>query len=348
MKILTTNDLKLLVRGTSLLSTGGGGSVSDGMKLVSATTANPKLVDMDALAPNDTLLTIFGVGGRVSSDPVQSCKAALSAYKILFNIDPSAIIPVEIGPLSTLVPITIGTDLGIPIANADIVGNRAAPEVYLETISIPDLSRLPCVVANDKGDTIAITGARSIEQIEFIMRDFAIRSGGDAYVVGYPLVVSQIQNIVGKDSISDAITIGKALDNCSNNNVTIEQFCNKFDFTLLAKGTVIRQQTRIENGFTVGTMTITSTKSEKYKVYIKNENIVLTKNNHVVTTVPDLICVLDTQSYIGLSSYEQNKGRQVAILARKPAPIWYTKKGIQLFSPKTLKLPFSQKTLYNT
>src|SRR3989338_3576613 len=99
--------------------------------------------------------------------------------------------------------------LNLPVLDGDIVGYRASPEVFLETITLKGLKRTPLVIANNKGDVGCLENSNDCIFIEKFLRKFAADSGGIAYVCGYPLKVKDIKGIIGDCSLSFCLKLGK-------------------------------------------------------------------------------------------------------------------------------------------
>jgi hypothetical protein len=346
MKLLKTKSLNRLILGSSLLATGGGGSLQSAKRLIKKLTKPIKLISLNELSPNDTVMTVFGIGGQEKCNPVIAAKAALNCFQTTFRQKVKAIIPVEIGPLAIAMPSFIAAEINLPLLDADIVGFRSSPEVFLETITIPGLSREPSVIANDQGDTLILYSSQNIQTTEKILRDFAVHSGGDAIVLGYPLKRKDIDQVVGRNSLSFSLKLGQQLQSLKNQSLSLKKFCRRNNFIILGQGKIIKQEKSINQGFTLGKYTIRSnSQNQKLDIFIKNENIALAKNGQIILTVPDLICLLDTDIFIGLNNFDKNIGKNIAILAKKSLPIWRTKKGLKLFSPKNLGFNLPQKIL---
>jgi len=344
MKLLNQNQLKQLVLGSSLLATGGGGSLQSAKKLIKKINQPPTLTSLTELKTNDITATVFGIGGQEKCDPIKASNLALKTFKTNLNQPIKAIIPVEIGPLAIATAAFIASKTRLKLLDADIVGFRSSPEVFLETISIPNLPRHPSVIANDQNDILILLKTKDIQTTEKIFRDFAITSGGDAIVFGYPLTIKQIKNIVGANSLSFSLNLGKALLKLKQNQLTLDQFCQDFQFQQISQGKITSQKTRIQQGFTQGKLVI-KTPNGNLSIIIKNENIAVIKNNQVLVTVPDLICLLDTNLFSGINNFDNNLNKTVAVLAKPAIPIWRTQKGKALFSPKNLGYNFKQKLL---
>ncbi len=342
MKKLSRVALTDFLTGSTILSTGGGGSYASAVKLLKK--ASVSLVQLEDLDPEGIVCTVFGVGGKQLNDPVKSIKLAYEVFQKISKDKIVAIIPVEIGPLASAIGIFFASKLRLPVVDADIVGMRSSPEVFLETITLKNLKREPIVIANEKSAAVLYESS-SYKFTEDFLRNFAVLSGGDAFVMGYPLKVKDIKGVVGEGSITESIAIGADLCNVRDGKLTLKEFCNKNQLVNLGEGKIEQEKKNNTRGFTEGSYTIKLLPDKKAEISIKNENITVTIGGKLIVTVPDLICLLDINTHRGVENFAQNKGKKVAILARKAIAIWRTSQGRKLFSPQSLGLPFKQKLL---
>jgi DUF917 family protein len=341
---LTTSQLADFLVGSTILCTGGGGPYPEAQQLLKNVTS-VELIDLADLPDDAIVFTAFGVGGSVAVDPVASVKLALQEFNKLFPTPPAAIIPVEVGPLSTATSFFIANAVNTPVVNADIVGFRSSPEVFLETITLKNLDREPCVVSN--GHAVATLHRTSSHTFtEQFLRQFAVASGGEAYVVGYPLRVKDIRNLVGEGSIQLSIDIGTSISELQRGQLSLAAFCQRHGFELLTTGTISDDQKNVSGGYTTGKMVIQADNQDQFEVYYKNENIVVMKNDDCLVTAPELITVLNLETHLGINNYlPQPTGTSVALMARKAFAVWRTPQGRELFSPKKLGFVFPQKLL---
>lgn len=341
MKSLNKQNIKNIVNGANVLSTGGGGTLSKAYKILDNLNSTIRLTDFKELDPKSTVCTVFGIGGKQNCNPLTATKTALNLFKKITNKNIDALIPVEIGPVSIATCLYLASELNIPILNSDLVGLRSSPEIYLETISLNNLKRTPLAVADDKGNSLLIENINNYKTLESILRNFAINCKGLAFVVGYPLTVDKLSVLTAGNSISLCESIGYELSLIKKGKIAFMDFCLKYELKLLGKGIISDYVTTSENGFEFGRYNVNSS-DNIYKVYFKNENIVLIKNNVTILTVPDSIILFDLVKNNGINNFENNKNKKVAILGKRAIPIWRTTKGRKLFNPKTLGINFNQ------
>lgn len=342
--ILTQINLKNILVGSTFLGTGGGGRIDKANLLMRKIEKIINLVDIESIKSNDMIFTSYGIGNlKQAGNPFIPNKNNLILIKKFIKKPVKYLIPVEIGPVSVMNIFLISNYLNIPVIDGDLVGFRASPEIYLETITLGNINRLPIVSSNSNGDSIVIYKTSSIKRIETILRDFSSSSVSKTYVMGYPMKKNQIQNIFGNKSITYTLKIGSILSSGKNIQEIIEKL-NALEIQYISSGTIIKQTEFKVKGFTAGKLLIQS-KKDVFEIVYKNEYLVLIKNDRIILTCPDSILLLDEKSLIGIINSENNKNKNVMIFIKKSIPIWRTRKGLKLFSPKNIGLNYSQKLL---
>lgn len=344
MKVVNKSQFQSVLSGSNLLGTGGGGTVITASRIMQKMKKPVKIVSLFQLDRNDLVCTVFGIGGKQICDPIIAAKKAFSIFQSINNQKISAIIPVEVGPMAIATACFIASEINVPILDSDIVGLRSSPEVFLETISIKNIRRTPIVISDDKGNSAILWESRDISFMEKFFRNFAISAGGDAFIVGYPLKIKDIKNIVPKDSISFSLITGDMLIRLKKRKISLDEFCESLEWTLLGVGKIIEVKKDTSKGFSQGKYIIESNRN-RFTILFKNENIVCLINGSVVLTCPDSISLLDNDSFEAINNFEDNEGRSVAILGRKAIQIWRSEKGKELFSPKNLGFNLQQKLL---
>jgi len=336
MKLLYS-DINNIIKGASILGGGGGGRLEKAKELIKQFDDNLALIGIDALKDSDTIITCFGVGGLNKDGEVS--KTLLNNLKVFqksTGIKPSAVISVEIGPMSVAVACLTAQILNLPLIDADFVGYRSAPEIYIELISLGGLRRTPLVIGNDINETLLVNGVENLEKIEQILRKFSELSESKTYVLGYPLKVKDVKLLLGKGSITEAKNVG--MTKLSN---------PAFSYIKIAKVKVVKQkQIKKFSGFTAGYYLLEDVAGKaKYKIYYKNENLVLLKDKRILVTCPDNIMLVNLANGYGLNNGDNNVGKKALLMVSRSVDLWRTDAGLALFSPKKLGFNFEQKLL---
>src|SRR3990172_471958 len=128
-----------LFTGSLFYATGGGGNpirAKQIMRALSERNIVPPLIAPKDLNAQGMCITGFSVGG-LQSDVISRklLRTMLARYQSILKQPVQAIIPVEIGPLSLAVSMELASILHLPVVDADVVGGRSTPEVFLETIT---------------------------------------------------------------------------------------------------------------------------------------------------------------------------------------------------------------------
>lgn len=340
MKTINKNSWQAIIEGANLFGTGGGGTIRGAKEILEKISKPVMLISLDELSNNQLICAVFGVGGKQNCDPIISSRLAMQKFQQITQKKISTIVPVENGPMAIANAMFIASELGLPVLDSDIVGMRSSPEVYLETISIPNLRRTPCVISDGK-NTKAILKNFSLEQLEKVFRDFAVTSGGDAIVAGYPLLVKDVIDILPTRSITEAEKSGVFLNKVRQGKIKFETFCNNTQWEIIGKGGITNVEKDNTKGFSEGSYKIVS-KKDTFTVFFKNENLVVLKGKKIVLTCPDSISLINTTSWQALNNFNRNTNQQIIILGRKAIPIWRKEKGKNLFAPRNLGLPYKQ------
>ena len=250
----------------------------------------------------------------------------LARYQSILKQPVQAIIPVEIGPLSLAVSMELASILHLPVVDADVVGGRSTPEVFLETITLFSIPRVPLLVFNAEGSYETLTKTVSYKKEERFLRSFAAKSGGFAYVFGYPLKKQTILTSVAQNTVSQAIRVGRMI-----RQKTLTDNLSFINAKTLFSGTVSAIKKIDQEGFSAKDVTLVNQK-QKARLYIKNENIIFWIDNKIVLTCPDLIVLVD-KNYFPVSNEYIHSGMRVTVLGAKTVPLWRTAKGKRLFHP---------------
>ncbi len=87
---------------------------------------------------------------------------------------------------------------------------------------------------------------------------------------------------------------------------------------------------------------------DRLKIWYKNENLVVWKNDALDMTCPDAIVILDAQTGKGLYNWGDHfyQGREVAVVGIPAAPCWNSLKGYEIFGPEHFGFNFAPKQIH--
>jgi len=325
-------NLKFLLSGSTFYGTGGGGDPKLAEKIYRSLKRPVKLRKINDFTANEIFITTYTVGGLNQQLIKRKIIAkSLSIYQKLINQKISGIIPVEIGPLSLALSVNLAGKLNLPLIDADFVGGRSTPEVFLETISLFNIPRAPLLVINNLGKYKILMRSKNYLAEEKFLRQFADKSGGFALVLGYPITQKVAKKSLCQKTVSLAIKTGEKINQ------------GKLVGKLLFQGKITTIKDIKQNGFTSKIMEIKN-KQDLGKLYLKNENLIFWLNNKPLLTCPDLIILLNKNN-LPLYNLNLKKNLIVKVVGLPAQSLWRTKNGLKLFNPKLFGFNFAPKLL---
>jgi hypothetical protein len=336
---ITINDLEKLALGAAVLGSGGGGDPQY-FKLMTEYQMEKhgpiRLMQLHDIVENDLVVPISCVGA-----PLVTLEKLLNEQEFfkLFNaIDriknqkPTILMPAEIGGANAFTPLIAAAILGLPVLDADLIG-RAFPELQMSSTFLNGVPISPVVVAGALGESAIIESDNDFI-VESIARNVSVAMGSSAIAAMYMMKKEIIKNSVIPNSISKAICIGSIILDARKKKIDpIQCLIDHMQGRLVGAGTITDINQEIKSGFLQGDVTVASL-SEEYKIFYKNENLLVSCNGVLQATTPDIIILLERQTGLPITSESLAFGLEVAV-AVFPAPsIWKTTKGLNLVGPR--------------
>ena len=349
MRTLDQQQLEDLIRGCTILGTGGGGSPKRGLRLIQndlAAGRQFKLIGLEEV-PDDALVASPYMCGSVSpeetgksaanTDEEMECLVAFKALEDYLGQRFFAAIATEIGGGNTAVALSAAAKCGIPIVDADPAG-RSVPELQHTTFYIQNVSIAPLAVATNKGDVLILSQVSDDYRAEAIVRAVAVMSNNRAGVTDHPMDGKALKTSVVPGTVTKALAIGEAVRVArSSGDDPVRAAVSADNGFFLFKGEVRKVDWGIEEGFTIGELIISGQAGDRghqYRIWYKNEHIVSWLDGKPDVTVPDLICVLDPKTGEAITNPNCQQGMEVAVIGYPAPAMWRSPKGLEVFGPK--------------
>jgi len=159
---VTTNtyglvDLQYVAAGAAVLASGGGGSYQDAVDVLgelarAGWTATVPVGDYDG-ETSACVLAMMGSPDAATSLTFDNIRRSylntLNAFGVAAGGPPGCLIPVEIGPINSIVPLLAAAECGLWVVDGDGAG-RAVPELPQTTYAVSlMLPPSPCALGND-------------------------------------------------------------------------------------------------------------------------------------------------------------------------------------------------------
>lgn len=344
MRKIGIPEIEDIAAGAAILGAGGGGDPYVG-KLVAIGAVNDcgpvTLLDPDEI-PDDALVAPFAMMGA----PTVLCEKIMGGkeYEALFDIvsnyfgkDIYATMPIEAGGINSMLPIAAAARLGLPMVDCDAMG-RAFPELQMVTFTIGGLSASPMALADEKGNTVifkTITNKWSEE----LARSVTMSCGGAVAVTLYCVTGAELKQYGVKGIVTRSEKLGAALRSVKNSaDMSPEEKFLEFSGGIkLFKGKIADVLRETRGAFNFGKVVlegIGECKGHSAYVEFQNENLSATVDGEIVATVPDLICLVDTDTFVSVPTDALKYGKRVMLVGLQCFELWRTKEGLDLVGPR--------------
>jgi uncharacterized protein len=343
-------DLADLARGAAFLGTGGGGDPYIGRLMAEAALnrhGSVRLVSLAELADDALVIAVGNMGApTVLIEKIPSGDEPTAAVRRLeahLGRRADAIIPFEAGGVNSLLPLVIAAQTGLPVVDADGMG-RAFPELQMETFAVYGVSASPMAITNEHGDSVVID-AHSAAMTEWIARGVTIRMGGQTSIAEYAMSGSEAKRVSVPETMSLCMRIGRVWPEAkAGAQDPVERLLGllpsthyRFGRELFA-GKIVDLQRRTERGFAIGRMLIEGPAGQ-LEVTFQNENLVARLDGRVLAIVPDLICILDSETALPITTEWLRYGQRVRVVGVAVPEIMRTTPALALFGPQAFGLP---------
>lgn len=340
--------------GSSYLGTGGGGSLAEARDLIASDLAAGQTfmsLSVEALGDEDRVACPYGLASLAPTSPTMQARldaienqvdepvqAAFEALERHLDEKFAGVILGEIGPLSLAEGLSIAARLGVPALDADTVG-RAVPEINQHSVKVAGIPLTPIGAATPFGDEMIVEILGDPTRAEDILRSVAVVSRACG-VTDSPITGAQAKQqgtlVTGSLTLSRAIGAAvRAAKEAGTDPIEAARVAG--DGYLLFTGTVSDFSWRDEDGFLVGDLLLAGTgdyAGEQFATDYKNEHLVARRGGRVVAACPDLISVIDLETYDGINNPDFTIGQRVAVIGFKCDPLWRTEAGLAVFSPR--------------
>lgn len=339
MKFVELQDLLDLSLGATILGSGGGGSPDYDILIAEKhfmDYGKATLLDISELKEDDFVVPIAFAGAPlVSTEQLPSgyeCELLLEAITELFGKKPTHIMPAEIGGANALCPFLFASRLNIPVLDADTIG-RAFPELQMSSCNLFGVPPSPAFIADAVGNSV-IVKATNATNLEMIARKAIVAMGSSALIAIYLMNGELAQKSVVSGTVSQAISLGKTIRQAkAKGQDPIEILKMNHQVHLIGSGVIDDISQSIEEGFLNGTVSII-TNNEKINIDYQNEYLRVELDGITASLTPEIIIVMDSESFLPITSEKLQYGMRVSVLAMPAPSIWTTEEGLKLVGPE--------------
>lgn len=344
MKELSLQEVEDILVGCTILGTGGGGSLNEGLEAVREAFAKGypfKLLEFDEIDDEKQYISTYFCGSvspqEEQKELANELVVAVRALEEYMNISFDGIVSIEYGGGNTGQAMAAAAELGKFMVDCDAAG-RAVPELQFSTYFVTGKPIYPFSIATRFGDVGIFPKVRDDERAEALSRFMAVGSEGSIGMADHPITGKLLKESVIPSALSYAGKIGKAQREALEAGADpIKAIIEAADGYLLFHGTVSEEGWSIQNGFTVGTVEIAGDKEfegEKFKLWYKNEYMISWKNDEPFVTCPDLLCVVESRTGHPITNPNCKVGDEITVLGFEVHDLWKTEKGLSILCPR--------------
>lgn len=365
-KYLTNRtEVEDFVRGATFWGTGGGGIPANGIEsLMSEIEAGTKVGWVDVSEISDDAVTVcpflmgsiapktpeviadmefFGLTESVNKEKDRLGKAIQALGKFA-NTTPTVVVPIELGGANTPGGIAAGCANGLTVVDGDYTG-RAIPEIQQTTPYLAGKTLWPVSSVDEFGNVCYIEEAINYVVVERIGKLIASGAYGLAGQAGFLLSGKDMKECLIPGTLSQCYETGKMIREAREaGEDPVAAIIEKMGAWCLGKGTVTAKDQELEKlDYYWGTHTITGTgeyEGNTYKIWFKNENHVLWKNDEPFVTSPDIISVVNAKTGEPYPNPLLAVGEEVAIIGMKARDQFRTDRGVGILGPRFFRFDF--------
>lgn len=345
MRTIGIQEIEDIALGAALLGAGGGGDPYVG-KLVAmgavkecgpVTLLDPEEVPDDALLVPIAMMgapTVLGEKG-IGGGEYQTLYNMVSQF---FGKKIYAFMPIEAGGVNSMLPIAACARLGLPLVDCDGMG-RAFPELQMVTFTIGGMSATPMALTDEKGNSVIFETITN-KWTEELARAVTMSCGGSVSVSLYPMTGAQMKAYSVKNIVTRSQKLGEAIrtvKNCADDVTPEEHFLQFSEGYKLFKGKISDVLRETRGAFNFGKVMlegIGECKGHQAYVEFQNENLTATVDGEILATTPDLICLVDTETFTPVTTDALKYGKRVLVIGLKCFEMWRTPAGIDLVGPR--------------
>ena len=347
MKI-SPNDIDDIAIGSSFLATGGGGDPYVGTLIARRMLAEYGDVELLALGELDDEAIVVAVGGigapTISLEKLPNGREqewALERLERYVGKKAEALIAFEVGGINSLLTFMAAARRRIPVLDGDGMG-RALPEMQMTTFSINGVNGTPMVVVDEHGNNAIVT-ANDTAKAERITRNIALAMGGQCTSAESMMTGALVRKVSIPGSIGFCLEIGRSLKRSNNDaDSFVEELRSLADASVygavrrLLRGKVVDVERKTRGGFDFATVVVEDLEGDggPMRISVQNEFLLAAQDGAVRASVPDLICMVDSETAVPITSDRVSYGQRVTVIGVGAPDICRTAKALSRIGPR--------------
>lgn len=163
--------------------------------------------------------------------------------------------------------------------------------------------------------------------------------GGSVSVSLYPMTGAQMKEFAVRNIVTRSQKLGEAIRTVKDckGQTPEEHFLEFSEGFKLFKGKIADVLRETRGAFNFGKVMLEGIGEYKGRtafVEFQNENLTATVDGELLATTPDLICLVDTETFAPVTTDALKYGKRVLVVGLKCFDMWRTPAGLELVGPR--------------
>ena len=358
MKIENDRELEDFIDGCTLFGVGGGGNPEEGFRALKSALEEKGAIcwiNVEGIDDNACAVCTFLMGSSAPMTPErakQRDEAGLSEIRCPINLmnavlewenytgkKADVVVPIEVGGSNMPVPIAVAKKLDKTIVDGDFAG-RAIPEIFQTTLSLEDIPFCPGTSVDKFGNVTIIKEAINIKLAERIGKYLSRVAFGSTGMAGFAVTGKQLKRLIVRGTVSRAFHLGELLRSAREREMPLSAAMESEGGRFIFKGRVVEKKVSEEDNYYIGFTTIKGDDGRCARIFFKNENHILWKNDNCVVSSPDIICCINPETVKPARNCDIGEGMPMEIYAFPCQPVLKEKKIFQSLCPRYFGFDF--------
>lgn len=193
-------------------------------------------------------------------------------------------------------------------------------------------------LTDEKGNSVIFETITN-KWTEELARAVTMSCGGSVSVSLYSMDGATMKKYAVRNIVTRSEMLGKAIRTVKDHVDTPPEdaFLQASGGFKIFKGKISDVLRETNGAFNLGRIVldgIGDCKGQKAEVTFQNENLSVSVNGELKGTVPDLICLVDTETFTPVTTEALKYGKRVLVVGLKCFHMWRTPEGLELVGPR--------------
>jgi DUF917 family protein len=214
------------------------------------------------------------------------------------------------------------------------------------SFNVYGVSATPLVMTDEHLNSLTVE-AGSAKRAEDLVRVASIEMGCSVMLGSYPMTGKEVKDTAVKGTMTLALEIGRAIACGRHQGDPIENLMTYLRSTpyynhcrMLFAGKVVDLRRETTRGFAVGHCHLAALdgSQDTMEVTFQNEHLVARENGRTRAIVPDLICMVDSETAEPIPVEALKYGQRIKVMGVSAPPILRTPESLAIMGPRAFGL----------